>query len=59
LEETNLEETNGRDRSGRDFTFVQKYGGKFEIKRILVRPRPTRSFKEEGTSYGFDAPECG
>jgi hypothetical protein len=38
---------------------VQKYGGNFEIKRILARPRPTCSFKEVGTSYGFDTPECG
>jgi len=49
------------DISGRDFTLVQNYGEKLEIKRILARPRPrpTRSFKEEGMSYGFDVPECG
>jgi len=47
------------DRSGSDVTLVQNYGGKFEIKRTVARPRPTCSFKVEGTSYGFDAPECG
>jgi hypothetical protein len=41
------------DSSGRDFTLLQNYGRKLEIKRILARPRPTRSFKEEGTSYGL------
>jgi hypothetical protein len=38
---------------------VQKYGGNFEIKIIIARPRLTCSFKEEGTSYDFDTPECG